>query len=84
VARLPGGFYGQIFRNVNGHWKLLGMRPLARGTGLLQFDVVGNRLTLSFNGRGLLDVRDDAIARPGSVGARISGFANRIDDFQAA
>ena len=49
----------------------------------MQFDVVGNSLALSFNGRLLAGIRDNAISRPGSVGARISGIGNRLDDFAA-
>jgi hypothetical protein len=84
LARLSTGWRGQVWRNVDGRWKLLGMRPVTRGSGLLQFDVVGSRLTLSYNGQRLIDVHDNAITRPGSAGVRISGIANRLDDFLGA
>jgi len=83
LVKRPAGFVGQIWRNVDGVWQLLASRAAPRGGGLMQFDVVGNSLALSFNGRLLVGIYDDAISRPGSVGARISGIGNRLDDFSA-
>jgi hypothetical protein len=83
LVKRPAGFVGQIWRNVDGVWQLLASRAAPRGGGLMQFDVVGNSLALSFNGRLLVGIYDNAISRPGSVGARISGIGNRLDDFSA-
>jgi len=83
LVRRPTGFVAQIWRNVGGVWQLLAARAAPRGGGLLQFDVVGSSLTLSLNGRTLLGVHDNAITRPGSVGVRITGAGNRVDNFVA-
>jgi len=84
LARLPSGYFAQIWSNVDGQWRLLGMRPAQRGSGLMQFNVVGNRLTLSLDGRLLVDLHDNAITRAGSVGVRTSGIGSRFYDFFAA
>ena len=86
LARLvkhPSGFVAQIWRHVDGVWQLLAARASPRGSGLLEFDVVGNSLTLSLNGRVLLGVHDSAVAGPGTVGVRITGIGNRFDNFHA-
>jgi hypothetical protein len=83
LVKRPAGFAAEIWRNVGGVWQLLAARAAPRGGGLLGFDVVGSSLTLSFNGRTLLQVRDTAITRPGSVGVRITGAGNRLDTFVA-
>jgi len=78
------GFVAEIWRNVAGEWRLLGARLAPRGSGILQFDVVGSALRLSFNQKLLVNVRDAAIIRPGGVGVRFTGSGNRIDDFLAS
>jgi len=83
LVKRPAGFAAEIWRNVGGVWQLLAARAAPRGGGLLGFDVVGSSLTLSFNGRTLLQIRDNAITRPGSVGVRITGAGNRLDSFVA-
>jgi len=83
LAHRPAGFVAQIWRNIGGVWQLLAARAAPKGSGLLQFDVVGSSLTLSLNGQVLLGVRDNAITRPGSVGMRITGAGNRLDNFVA-
>lgn len=83
LVKRPAGFAAEIWRNVGGVWRLLAARAAPRGGGLLGFDVVGSSLTLSFNGRTLLQVHDSAITRPGSVGVRITGAGNRFDTFVA-
>ena len=83
LVKRPAGFAAEIWRNVGGVWQLLAARAAPRGGGLLGFDVVGSSLTLSFNGRTLLGVHDNAITRPGGVGVRITGPRNRLDAFVA-
>ena len=83
LVKQPAGYVGQIWRNVGGVWRLLAARAVPRGSGLLQFDVVGNSLTLSFDGRKLISVRDNALSRPGTAGMRITGITNRVDNFLA-
>ena len=83
LVKRPAGFAAEIWRNVGGVWQLLAARATPRGGGLLEFDVVGSSLTLSFSGRALLRVHDNAITRPGSVGVRITGAGNRFDIFGA-
>jgi len=83
LVKRPTGFVAQIWRSVDGVWQLLAARAAPRGSGMLQFDVVGSSLTLSLNGRVLLAAHDNAITRPGSVGVRITGTGNRLDNFVA-
>ncbi|MEI6257455.1 MAG: S8 family peptidase [Planctomycetota bacterium] len=83
LVKQPAGYVGQIWRNVGGVWRLLAARAVPRSSGLLQFDVVGNSLTLSFDGRKLISVRDNALSRPGTAGMRITGITNRVDNFLA-
>jgi len=83
IVRRPAGFVAEIWRNVAGAWRLLGARMAPRGSGVLGFDVVGGRLSLSFNRIPLVVVRDTAILRPGGVGVRLTGIGGRLDDFRA-
>jgi len=84
LVRRPAGVFAQIWVNSDhGTWRLLGMRAAPSGSGLLQFDVVGNRMTLQLNGRVLLNLLDSTITRAGSVGVRMTGIGNRCDDFLA-
>jgi hypothetical protein len=84
LVKRPAGYAVQIWASDHGVWRLLGMRAAPRGSGLLQFDVVGNRLTLHYNGRALLDIRNNSITRPGGVGTRITGIGSRFDNFVAS
>jgi subtilisin family serine protease len=84
LVKRPAGYAVQIWASDHGVWRLLGMRAAPRGSGLLQFDVVGNRLTLHSNGRALLDIRNNSITRPGGVGTRITGIGSRFDNFVAS
>jgi subtilisin family serine protease len=84
LVRRPAGNFAQIWVSDHGTWRLLGMRAAPRGRGLMQFDVVDNRLTLKLDGRTLLDIRNNAITRAGSAGVRTTGIGNRFDDFVAA
>jgi hypothetical protein len=45
--------------------------------------VVGDRLSLSFNGRRVVSVRDGAIKAAGAVGVRADGSGGRIGSFTA-
>lgn len=83
LVKRPTGYAAQIWVNSHGTWTLLGMRAAPRGSGLLQFDVVDNRLTLRFNGRTLLDLRNSAITQAGSVGVQATGIGNRFSHFRA-
>jgi subtilisin family serine protease len=83
LVKRPFGYAAQIWVNSHGTWMLLGMRATPRGSGLLQFDVVDNRLTLRFNGSILVDLQSSAITRAGTVGLRTTGGGNRCDDFLA-
>jgi len=83
LVKRPLGYAAQILVNSHGSWMLLGMRAAPRGSGLLQFDVVDNRLTLKFNGRILVDLHNSAIMRAGLVGLRTNGSGNVCNDFLA-
>jgi len=83
LVKRPLGYAAQIWVNSHGTWMLLGMRAAPGGSGLLQFDVVDNRLTLQFNGRILVDLHNSAIMRAGLVGLRTNGSGNRCNDFLA-
>jgi len=84
LVKRPAGYAAQIWANDHGVWRLLGMRAAPGGSGLLRFDVVGDRLTLHCNGSVLLDIRNNSIRRPGSVGVRTTGFGNRFDNVVAS
>jgi len=84
LVKRPAGYAAQIWASDHGVWRLLGMRAAPGGSGLLQFNVVGNHLTLLGNGRVLLDIRDNSITRPGSVGVRTTGIGSRFDNFLAS
>lgn len=76
------GFSGKIWRNLSGRWRLLAQAAAPAGAGSLQFDAIGNVLTLSLDGRTLATASDSAIAA-GSVGLRASGPEVAIDQFEA-
>jgi len=84
LVRRPAGYFAQIWIGDHGTWRLLGMRLAPRGSGVLQFNVVGNRLTVGMDGRVLVDLRNNRIARPGSAGLRTAGIGSQFDDFRAA
>jgi subtilisin family serine protease len=84
LVKRPTGYFTQIWMSDHGTWRLLGMRASPRGTGLLQFEVVGNHLTLKLSGMIMLDIRNSSITRPGSVGIRATGSGNRFDTFVAS
>lgn len=84
LVKRPAGYAAQIWASDHGVWRLLGMRAAPGGSGLLRFDVVGDRLTLHLNGSVLLDIRNNSITRPGSVGVRTTGFGNRFDNVVAS
>ena len=83
MIKRPTGFVGQIWRNVDGVWKLIAARATSSGSGRMQFDVVGSSLTLSLNGRVLVRAQDSTITRPGTVGVRLTGIGTRLDNFLA-
>ena len=84
LVRRPAGYFAQIWVSDHGTWRLLGMRLAPRGSGVLQFNVVGNRLTVGIDGRVLVDLRNNRITRPGSAGLRTAGIGSQFDDFRAA
>jgi hypothetical protein len=73
----------QIWRQTAGQWTLLSGRTVRGGSGSLRFDVVGDRLSLFFNGRRVSSVRDVAITTAGAVGVRAEGPGGRIGSFTA-
>lgn len=83
IVRTSAGYVARIVRNVGGAWKVLASRTFRGGPGTLGFDVVGSRLTLSFNGTVLLTARDTAITAAGGVGLRAGGIGTRVDDYTA-
>jgi hypothetical protein len=83
IVRTTTGYVATIVRNVGGVWKVLASRAFHGGIGTLQFDVVGSRLTLSFNGATLLSALDSTLAAAGSVGIRAGGVGSRINAFSA-
>lgn len=80
LARVGSGFAGRLWRNVGGAWTLLASAPVADGSGLLTFDVVGSSLKLSLDGVLLATARDNAIAGPGRAGIRFIGTGAAADD----
>ena len=84
ITRTTTGSVARIMRNVGGVWKVLASRALHYGSGVLQFDVVGSRLTLSFNGETLLAAQDSKLTAAGGVGIRTGGAGSRFNAFSAA
>jgi len=78
----PRRYAVQVWRHFHGTWRLLATRRTASGSGELAFDVVGNRLTISFQGRQLAVVRERAVVAPGAVGLRAWGAA-KVRSFNA-
>jgi hypothetical protein len=83
-ALANGNFNAVIFRNVNGVWTQLVSRPVASGTGLLQFEVIDNSLKVFLNGQVVAFAFDNALSTGGSVGLRSNGaIGTRFDNFNA-
>ena len=76
-----GGFVARLWRNSGGRWTLLAAHAAPTGRGLLTFDVVGPRLTLSLDGMSLVTARDTAIPEPGAAGIRLIGPGAAADDY---
>lgn len=83
LVRSGRNVVAQIWRQADGQWKLLSSRTVRGGTGSLRFDVVGDRLSLSFNGRRVVSARDGVIKAAGAVGVRADGSGGRIGSFTA-
>ena len=84
LARVDSGFSGRLWRNVGGVWTLLASATVAKGSGLLEFAVVGSSLQLSLDGALLVAVRDTAISSAGYVGIRLIGTGAAADDYLVA
>ena len=82
VNRL-GGPVAQIWVRETGTWRLLGRQSVTLRTGVLEFAVTGSRLSLRWNGRVAVEVRDATITAAGSAGVGTSGAGCRLDDFLA-
>ena len=63
---------------------MLAAGAVGSSQGSLRFDVVGSRLTASFNGRVVAAATDYAIAAAGSFGLRGVGIGGRFDNYSAA
>jgi len=81
IVRTTTGYVARIMRNVAGVWTELASRAIHGGVGTVQFDVVGSRLTLSFDGATLLSTQDSKLVAAGSVGIRAGGAGTRINAF---
>ena len=84
LTRTRTGYAVQIFRHYGGVWKMLAAGAVGSSQGSLRFDVVGSRLTASFNGRVVAAATDYAIAAAGSFGLRGVGIGGRFDNYSAA
>ena len=83
VVRSGSRFVAQVWRELNGRWQVLRSVALGSGSGTLRFDVVGSQLSVFFNGRLIVSLRDTAIAAAGGIGMRADGRGGRIDNFVA-
>ncbi|MBX3415135.1 MAG: hypothetical protein KF708_20795 [Pirellulales bacterium] len=72
-------FSAQIWVNLNGVYTPLASVPTSASAGALQFDVVGDRLSLSVDGVLLASVTNTSITGAGSAGVRMTG--GRVDNF---
>ena len=78
------GYAVQIYRQLRGQWTLLASGLVRSASGGLRFDVIGDRLTVSFNGWVVASARDSAITRAGGLGLRAVGYGARVDSYNAA
>src|SRR5262249_157623 len=70
LSGIDGVFTARISRNVNGVSTPLVSAPVATGTGLLRFEVIGNSLKLFLNGVLVAKTTDTMLTRAGLVGVR--------------
>lgn len=82
LRRKNGGYVALIRRSTDGFWETLSEQPMAAGSGLVRFDVVGDSLKLFVDGELVGFVRDRMIPAAGAVGVR-STSGTAIDDFTA-
>ncbi|MEY3033245.1 MAG: hypothetical protein RLZZ622_1720, partial [Planctomycetota bacterium] len=82
LRRKNGGYVALIRRSTNGFWETLSQQPVAAGSGLVRFDVVGDSLKLFVDGELVGFARDRMIPAAGAVGVR-STSGTAIDDFTA-
>jgi len=80
----PGvnGVVVNIYRRQGGTLTQLGSAVTADGQGALAFTAFGSTLTLTMNGKSLLQVRDTTIAA-GSAGVRVNGAA-KLDNLDVS
>ena len=83
VVNRSSGPVAQIWARSGGTWRLLGRQAVTGRAGVLEFAVIGSRLTLRWNGQTAVDVRDTTVGGTGSAGVRTSGLGCRFDDFLA-
>ena len=84
LTRSGSGYVAQIYRQLRGQWTLLASGLVRSGSGTLRFDVIGDRLTVLFNGWVVTTARDTAITRAGGLGLRAVGYGARVDSYRAA
>lgn len=71
---------GWIYKNVNGIWQSLGSEPVSSMNGILIFEIVGNRLMLTFDGAHVLSAIDGALTSAGKAGLRSTARAGTTFD----
>src|SRR5207249_6807348 len=73
VAKVAGGFTATIYyTNSLGVRKLLVSKTVATFFGAIQFQVIGNVLTLSMDGVPQIAITDNSITTAGTIGMRTS------------
>jgi len=74
-----GRYYAQIWESAGGVWTRLSSTQVSSGSGSLRFEVVGQSLKLSVNGRLTNSVTDSSLTS-GSVGVSATNTGTRVDN----
>ncbi|MFM8892788.1 MAG: hypothetical protein ACKOTB_14435, partial [Planctomycetia bacterium] len=72
LRKVGTGHSAIIVRCVNGVSTTIANDTAPTGRGLLRFDAVGSRLSLSLDGKLLVCLSDTAISGPGTAGTYVS------------
>jgi len=83
LFRTGGRFRARIMVHDGQGWNVVAARWVAGGRGVLRFDVEGNSLRISFQGRLALATRSALLVAAGGSGLRVSGVNARASNFVA-
>ena len=83
LFRIGSRVRGRIMVGREGQWQVVAARWLPAARGTMRLDVVGDRVTMLFNGRVMLAARSGQLPPAGGIGLEIAGLKARAENFVA-